>query len=298
MKAMTEDNSTIKFKAPIDSSVSNQNGEFQRIEDKYLLPSTLKNLVLEKLYKNMEPSYLHKDTTFTLIESIYFDSAQFEFFFHHFLPVETRYKMRIRRYAPNGIWSEGPVLLELKRKRNGESKKSRFMLPLADLEKIKRLQTLNFNNEIREINPTMKMKTLLKRIHKVNDLISTYSLLPVLSIQYNRLAFEKDGFRVTLDQELSGKGISGMNSSHIASLQDNPEIWQKASLLFNKFENDDQVVMEIKHQGVIPNWMTELLNELKLEKTNFSKYCWFAMNESKNMLFPMANNKFDKVALI
>lgn len=263
-------------------------GEFQRFEDKFLIYSTDKNKLLETLYSNMSLSYLRKDTQFTLIDSLYFDSPQLDFFQHHFLPMETRFKMRVRWYAPNGIWNRDEIHLELKSKKQGKSKKARFTISPLILKKISSGEIISISSELRSINPNLEEKTLQKRVTKINDLITEYSLRPIISIKYHRLAFEQQNFRVTVDQQLSGQECLYLTPRFIHDLQEKKEVWEKANLFWEKFGPNQHLIMELKHQGNIPEWMVDLIRELNADKTSFSKYCWMII--AKMMELPSQFN--------
>ncbi|MBT3984102.1 MAG: polyphosphate polymerase domain-containing protein [Bacteriovoracaceae bacterium] len=264
-----------------DQSIGNSTGEFRRIEDKHLVDAPLLGEVLTVISQYMDASYLDDDTDYTLIESLYFDSDNLDFFRHHFMGLDTRYKIRARRYAPNGKWSEGPVLLELKRKKDGECKKSRFMLPKKDFEALLEGKTLNFTKEICELNESMESGALLRRVNKINELILKYELKPSVRVRYHRNAFERDGFRATVDSNIEVKILKDVDTELAAELK-GLDIWTKAEKVLRKYQHGKKFVLELKHQGTIPAWANDLLlNELGIKKTGFSKYCWGLANEVK-----------------
>ncbi|MFN8370726.1 MAG: VTC domain-containing protein [Bacteriovoracaceae bacterium] len=105
MNLVKSNTNSVGAELKVDQFKNNSSGEFNRIEDKYLVKMDDLNTVLKSLYTHMDPSYLDDVTQFTLIESLYFDSDNLDFYKHHFMDLTKRYKLRTRRYAPNGIWS-------------------------------------------------------------------------------------------------------------------------------------------------------------------------------------------------
>lgn len=256
-------------------------GEFKRIEDKYLVPRALEQQVFNRLSENMDESYLDTDTHYTLIESIYFDSADVHFFKDHFnSAILKRYKMRVRRYGPNGVWNTENYLLEVKRKKEGACKKVRFTIGQPELDVISAGLQLELTERIISLNSKMKLETLKKRVAKVNELIETYGLVPARSVRYKRYAFEKNGFRATIDIDLvEGPLIDLTKVSEDELLANN--IWEKANRLVNKFNGEDKLILELKHGGEIPQWATDMLKEFDIVKTSFSKYCYFTARDLK-----------------
>lgn len=87
--------------------ISDQSGteeRFTRIEEKFFLPQNLRESFLALVENHLPASYPHETTRYTLIESIYFDSHDLRSFTDHFDQLPYRFKMRSRRYGPNGEW--------------------------------------------------------------------------------------------------------------------------------------------------------------------------------------------------
>lgn len=250
-------------------------GEFLRIEDKYLTNGDLKKRVLNSLYENMEPSYLDPQTEFTMIESLYFDSDNLDFFRHHFAKKPTRYKMRIRKYGPDGVWNTDSYLLELKRKSNGKCKKVRFKISPSDLDSLMRGETLQSLEKIYQLNKAVGRKAITQRFNMINDLITEYKLRPVRAIRYKRFAFEKDGFRATVDTELHQIEHINLDQEFSNNIKSEDKTWKKVTKIMNKYGDGNKFVLELKHTGTIPEWTKEMLEKYEIKQTSFSKYCFF-----------------------
>ncbi len=265
-------------------------GEFTRIEDKYLIRKEDLHLVLKLLYSQMEPKYLDNTTQYTLIESIYFDSDNLDFYQHHFSNMESRNKLRVRRYAPNGIWSNGPVQIELKVKKLGLCKKRRFQISQNTLKDINEGKLIEVNKELILLNLNMKEDVLEKRVRKVNKLITKYAVKGSMGITYHRLAFEKDNFRATVDSNLEFVQKKALPDS-LTNTICNSALWPSAMKLLGKYQHDAFAVLELKHDGSIPAWMVSFLESSAIKKTSFSKYgwSWTDVINKKNELLKLPN---------
>ena len=248
-------------------------GEFNRIEDKHVVRTEFLEQILATLNQEMLPSYFHNETKFTLIESLYFDSSNLDFFKHHFSGMESRHKLRSRRYAPNGVWSNSPALLELKTKKAGSCFKTRFSIPSKAFDRLISAEEIVLNQELVKLNENVEMAALLRRVEKVNELTQKYHLRPNVSVTYHRYAFEKDDFRVTVDTNIKVNILKPLKREEALAVK-GTDFWEKALKIINKYDAEANFVLETKHQGVIPAWMLQLMDEVGVKKTSFSKYCW------------------------
>ena len=100
----------------LDDENSPKQGVFARFEQKYFLSAQYATRFKSELAQYMSPSYPLPETHFTGIESVYFDSHDLHIYRMHFAAQAERFKIRLRRYAPNGISDDGSVHVELKSK--------------------------------------------------------------------------------------------------------------------------------------------------------------------------------------
>lgn len=257
-----------------------KHGKFKRIEDKVLLSQKQASCLLEDVNRHMTPSYLHKGTVYTLIASHYFDSAELGFFRHHFLKAPKRYKLRIRRYAPNGVWSGEAPLIELKSKELGISRKRRFALTPENYERVMDGKIIKMTDEMLTLNPRADRDKLLNWMTKINNLILEYDLKPALKVRYRRLAFEAaDGFRLTMDMDLKIEALDLDVAEVAGTLAISREVWDEAGRVAAKYERERHCVVELKHTGRPPEWVESFLKKHQIVNTSFSKYCW-AVNET------------------
>jgi len=246
---------------------------FERTEDKYLIPHMLYQPFLDMIQEHMEPSYPIPNTHYTLIESRYFDSSQLHFFQHHFQSLPLRFKLRLRRYGPNGEWQANVLHLELKAKQDKVSKKERFRISDDVLQLLFNGELLSLTPSLREDNPDTKKKRLIKRIEKVNTVIEEFTPKPVSVVRYVRRAFEQDGLRVTVDNNIRTKQLCQLHPDTVSEIRNSPT-WEKMQKMGGKIQNDSHFLLEIKRNGETPEWLTQLMQSYELKDTGFSKYCY------------------------
>lgn len=265
-------------------SVLKEENFFDRIEDKYLINTTALPLLMEKIGKIMLPSYNGEDVSYTLIESIYFDSSSLDFYQHHLQDLPIRYKMRIRKYAPGGMWNNNMLFWEIKKKEMEKSKKTRFIIDEQGLNELEIGSAPKFSQELLNINNHLGEDRLRKRIDKVQELYKKFALIPALKIRYLRHAFEFDQIRVTIDRNINAffllsLQISNLKTKSYTSIRNaifNSEVAHNKILeIINKHYGNNMAIIEVKHREKLPLWMNDLLQEFNLEKTSFSKYCYF-----------------------
>lgn len=253
-----------------------EEGLFARIEQKYLLPKEKAEAFKAEVLKRLRPSYPSEGTQFTRIESVYYDSPDFSIFRMHFSSRQSRYKIRTRRYAPNGVPEEGEFHLELKSKDAGVSRKSRFRIgpgELGELRKGSRIQDAGRGLVAR--NRDLNERRLSERVERINDLVSRDRLQPSCIVRYRREAFEGESIRLTIDDQIEFEATpaSSLDQARAALLAD-PLLSKAATEMRTKFQQGQYLVVEVKYQGTVPQWLTELLLSSGCQKAKFSKYCY------------------------
>ncbi|MEQ1723912.1 MAG: polyphosphate polymerase domain-containing protein [Pseudobdellovibrio sp.] len=247
--------------------MSSDNSDFVRYEDKYVITNEVYSKLLPLLNSELENAAPQKDTRYTEIESIYFDNTDLDILQDYLNKLNNRAKVRIRRYAPNSIWSS-EYFTEFKTKIDGISKKNRFPINQTELTEI--INTSTVSSSLNKTN-----KKIINKINLINAYLADKKARPICNVTYSREAFEKNDFRVTIDTKLSiqphlesrdfllkGSSVTA-NQEYLADLDRCVELY-----------NENQYILEIKHQGTIPIWMQNFLNENHIAKIKFSKYCY------------------------
>lgn len=213
---------------------------FKRREEKYLL----NKFQYDELLNNIN-CYIVKDKFFeSNICNIYFDTDNYELIRTSIDKPIYKEKVRLRSYGvPN---MDDSVFFEIKKKFKGVGNKRRITLKLSEFNDYYLYDKVpDVNNQIfKEIDYIMKSK----------------NLKPVLFLAYNRLSYyakdDKD-FRLTFDKNLRFRKLD-----LDLSLGD----------CGKKYFEDDTYILEIKTLGSIPMWLVEVLSDLRIYPTSFSKY--------------------------
>lgn len=238
---------------------------FTRIEEKFFLPNSLREEFLELANHNLLPNYPDPTTKYSLIESTYFDSAELRSLTDHFDKKPYRFKLRCRRYGPNGDWGvHKPALyLELKTKNNDISDKMRMKIKPVVFEQLLvggRIQSLK------------KVETA----NKINEVLEDVPLSPACRVVYRRFAFEKD-IRLTIDDQISFQPQARLRPALMESLP-KKSWWADAEAMSAGFKGADVSLIEVKHFGTIPTWLQAYMRKNNLEFRSFSKYCYSMVN--------------------
>lgn len=72
------------------------------------------------------------------------------------------------------------------------------------------------------------------------------------------MGLEADDVRVTFDRHIAGLPFDPTSGFHLPA--------QRAEVF------PDQVVVELKYSGSVPNWMRDLVRDFGLQRTSFPKY--------------------------
>lgn len=209
---------------------------FERIEIKYILNKTQYQKVIENIkdYMTYGPYGIYN------ICNLYYDTDSFQLIRDSLDKPLFKEKLRLRSYGlPN---KTDNVFLEAKRKFQKTVYKRRFSFPYEYLDNI-------FENQ---------SKSQIQK--ELNYFVNFYHLIPKVFLSYDREEFidKKDNsFRLTFDSNVIARtydvsfdyGIYGEN------------------VLPN-----ETYIMEIKVSHNLPLWFVNILNDLNIYPSSFSKY--------------------------
>ncbi len=213
---------------------------FKRIEKKYLLTEEQKSAVLEKISTRMRADEHGKST----VMSLYLDTPDFLIIRNSIEAKVYKEKLRLRSYGtPCGT---DKVFLELKKKYKGVVYKRRVSMSLND--------AYAYINGERTAPDTQIM-------HEINAAMNFYgNPKPAAVIAYEREAYFSDAapdFRITFDSSIRYRFDGLRLDIGSTGRQALPE---------------GMLIMEIKTGGGMPLWMSDVLDELHIYPTSFSKY--------------------------
>ena len=214
---------------------------FERTEKKYLLTKEQYDALLEKSKGKIEAD----EYGLTSICNIYFDTEDSELIRNSIEKPIYKEKLRLRSYGvPESETSK--VFLEIKKKFDGVVYKRRVAMTYKEAEEYLK------NHVVPNVNPQI--------LKEIDYIISYYNLKPKLFLAYDRIAYygvDDKELRITFDK-------------NIRSREDNLSLFagSDGTMLLE----DDYLLMEIKSNGAMPLWLTNLLSELHIYPLSFSKY--------------------------
>lgn len=213
---------------------------FKRVEKKYLLSEDLYKKLFEKIN-----NYITVDTyDFSTICNIYFDTDDYLLVNRSIEKPIYKEKVRLRSYGVPKKNSK--VFLEIKKKYKGVVGKRRVSAPLKEFYTY--FDTGKYPNVDTQI------------MNEINYCFKFYNLKPKVFLAYDRYSYKgKDdsNFRITFD-----KNIRSRTDNLYLENGDN------GMLLLDK----NCYIMEVKTLGAYPLWFAQILSELNIYPTSFSKY--------------------------
>ena len=215
-----------------------------RSENKYLL-SYVDALSLQKKLDKLLRRDTYSENGKYAVRSLYFDSLNNKDLYEKLAGLETRKKIRIRSYDPHGTRCK----LEVKHKQGDAQSKKSIWIDRAETE---RLIAGDYG-------------VLLDRGDVSGDTVWFYTQMslggyrPVTMIEYDRLAYVYDQFdtRITFDM-------------NIRSTEACFDLFAEAPPYFKDL--GDQVVLEVKYNGKLVKFLSELFKPYHLTRVAVSKY--------------------------
>ena len=229
---------------------------FKRYEKKYLMNKNKMHLLINDLLKYMNfDAFCDNGKTYTVM-NIYYDTIDNNIIRQSVMKPYFKEKLRLRKYL--GSSNE---FLEIKRKTGNIVSKRRITLEKDEA-----------NNLIEHgIKPTYCDYMQNQVINEIAFFLKCNKVYPKAFISYNRIAlFGKDNsdFRVTFDTYIKGR-------TNKLDFDD--------GIFGRDLISDDDCLMEVKIDGSIPFWFSNLLSKYQIYPTSFSKYGMEYKYEIKEM---------------
>lgn len=218
----------------------------QRRELKYYIRYS-DYLVLSDVLKRVMSRDPHSLEGGYFVRSLYFDDLDDGSFHQKIAGIEDRKKFRLRIYDTDAKM----VKFEIKNKLNNTIFKESAWIKKADAV---RVQNRDYDVLLRYNNPVL---------NKIYSCFKKVPFRPVVLVDYRREAFiyPFNRIRVTFDKRLK-------SSSAILDCFDESSIMRPAL-------NDNLVIMEVKYDGFIPNYLKSILQSYvdRFTFSAISKYC-------------------------
>ena len=213
---------------------------FQRVEDKYRLTSAQAEELLKRIRSHVRPDAFFRYT----VHSIYYDTENCDLAVSGLEHPEYKFKLRVRGY--NTVHGTDTVFLETKKKYGNIVYKKRF--PLSADAAVDYMEYgiphSDTSNTAREIDYRMKQGNLQAKT----------------LITYDRecwAAAAESDVRITFDRNIRYR---------LDDLSDFNDNGTERSL------NSGFVMLEVKAMDRYPVWLVQVLSDMKLYRTSFSKY--------------------------
>lgn len=212
---------------------------FKRTEQKYILtPGQYKEL------RSRLKGYARDDEYgLSTICNVYYDTENFDLIRRSLDKPRYKEKLRLRSYGTPG--GADPVFIEIKKKYDGVVYKRRVSMPYEEA-----CGYLNNGLALHEKNQIMK---------EIDYFLSYYKPVPAVFLAYDRLAcFGADDreVRITFDSNIRSRDCDLDLGAGDYGVPLMPNRW----------------LMEIKIPGAMPLWLVQILSEMKVYPSSFSKY--------------------------
>lgn len=186
----------------------------------------------------------HNGTHGYTIRSLYFDTLYDRDFFEKQAGVELRRKLRLRCYDPRGDFA----MLEMKQKQGANQLKRSLKLKREDAIRLTR----------GDYSPLLFYKEPFAA--ECYGLMQTSCYRPKTIVEYNRKAFiaKENKIRITFD-------------NHIVSTESSFDLFDE-KLNMNPVLDPYNVVLEVKYNGFLLEYIRRLINPVNRSELSVSKY--------------------------
>ena len=218
---------------------------FNRIEKKYILP---KEIYLE-LRERIKDRMIEDEYGLSTICNIYYDTENKSLIRRSIDKPIYKEKLRLRSYGiPNG---DSKVFIEIKKKYNKIVNKRRISLKLNEA------YDLIENKIMPDVDDNDYQKKQI--LAELSFFLEQYDLEKSIYLAYDRVAMKclTDDFRLTFDSNIRAR----YKDMELENGDD-------GNLLLPK----DYYLMETKVLGATPMWFSQIMSELSIFPTSFSKY--------------------------
>lgn len=215
--------------------------KFERHEVKYLIDGAQRRAIMELVDQYMRPDAFGRST----VCNVYYDTPDSLLARRSLDRPVYKEKLRVRSYGP--ATRDGTVFVELKKKYKGVVYKRRVEMTAQEAESY-----LAGASEAPKPSQIVSELDYFRKQHP--------GLAPAAFIAYDRQAFfgkDDPDFRITFDENIRWR---------------DEEITLTGGTDGAQLLEPGQILMEIKIAEAMPLWLAKALSQLRVFKTNFSKY--------------------------
>lgn len=221
---------------------------FNRFEYKYRIDEKMLTRVIDEIEKHMVTDSYCKNHSLYTIANIYYDTGDSYLIRQSLSKPPYKEKLRLRSYGVPDMDSE--AYLEIKKKVKGLVNKRRTALKLGE--------TYDFVKS--GAKPVKREYMNGQVLNELEYFLRIHDVAPKTYIAYDRLAYfgkGSDDLRISFDTNIRSR------RSELRL-----ELGDHGSLLLDK----GLYIMEIKTSLAMPVWLADMLTELGIHRTSFSKY--------------------------
>ena len=223
---------------------------FNRFELKYLIGGKVRDALLPDLLPYVVPDPEGGESGTYKVTSLYYDTDDLYFFRSKIEGIRFRRKVRIRQYGDFSAAPDALTMLEIKQRIGRTTQKRRLALPLAESVALCKAELERTWDDARDREVAGEIEFLVRNLR----------LRPTCLVSYVRQAFMggryEPGLRVTFDQNLwASPGADGFTPG-----------------TRHHFLSPDLLVMEVKANDAVPQWVSRMLARHGCEIERFSKY--------------------------
>ena len=222
---------------------------FDRIEKKCLITAEQKHHMLSAIRENMkEDGYFISE-----VFNIYFDTDNYDLIIQSIEQPIFKEKLRARSYGGyNKVFFE--IKTKLCGKENNVGYKRRVRVTKRDYNKLVKGKTT-----VLDLMPKNADSPNDYQVAKeVDYLIKHFNLKPKILVFYTRESYQgENGLRITFDENLKYR-TENVN-------------FTKQKIDQNYFNDEKNIIMEIKAHGVLPLWLVKKLSAERIFPQQFSK---------------------------
>ena len=243
----------------------------ERYELKYMIPMSYVEPISQFISPYCQLDYFSTkaDDHFYPVNSLYFDTRNYEFLKQRLWGRHSRFNMRVRTY---GDGKNPPYFMEIKHKTGTYVKKYRADIKEAD-EWPAILTDPLYRIAESESGINRRNKELFMR------LAFTYAIEPKIYTQYIRRAFfstVNEYARVTMDRNMKFRPQNiFQNTGDPFDLRPDDSLtnYDNETIYMVNSWSDASVILELKcYVGQVPTWMVDLISFFELKQMAFSKF--------------------------
>lgn len=196
------------------------------------------------------------------VRSLYFDTSDYHIYFEKIGGNCDRIKFRIRTYS-DVIADKPDIRVEMKLRRGDLTEKYGIYVGIEDCQHF--LQTRHWLNGDHPVLVAFERQVLLRELR------------PKLLVEYSREGYEAlDGedIRITFDHRISSAPSQ--------------KLFPKSVLWHAHYEQN--IVLEIKHKGNLPNWLVKIIKGNGLKLVSNSKFALGIESSQPDLIIPARSN--------